>query len=295
MGGTHYLDARHDLTLAFSEGWGNAFQGFVLDSPWYRDTYGTAGNQGFAFDIENNTAPYQGFVENGFFAEASVHEFLWDVYDGVNDDQINLGYASIHAVMRNEMRATSALTSVFVMADGLETRNPGQQAAIRSRLLAEGINGTGAFGANQTLPDASDLVPVYVPVNFGSAVPVTSTNRYADPGDTFYQSYNRLGSHRYFRIDLPSGGGLRIRAQGPVGSDPDLILYRQGVDQCRTLGAACWGQDDSTLDGLEDASFSGLGMGTYVLDVAECSYLGEQCRTPVFGTNTVFTVTVTQQ
>jgi hypothetical protein len=161
--------------------------------------------------------------------------------------------------------------------------------------LAEGINGSGEFAANQTLPDASDLVPVYVPVNFGSPVPVTSTNRYADPGDTYYQSYNRLGSHRYLRIDLPSGGGLRVTAQGPAGSDPDFILYRQGVDQCQTAGAACWGQDDSAGNGLEEATFSGLAAGTYVLDVAECSYLGELCRPSVFGTSTVFTVTVTQQ
>ncbi|HET6591851.1 MAG TPA: Ig domain-containing protein, partial [Xanthomonadales bacterium] len=295
MGGPHHLDARHDLSLAFSEGWGNAFQGFVLDSPWYRDTFGTAGSSSFAFDIENNTAPYQNVVENGFFAEASVQEFLWDAYDGANDEQIDLGYAPIHAVMRNEMTTTRAMTSIFVLATGLETRNPGQQAAIRSRLLAEGINGSGEFAANQTLPDALDLVPVYVPVSFGSNLPVTSTNRYADPGDTYYQSYNRLGSHRYLRIDLPSGGGLRIGAQGPVGSDPDFILYRQGVDQCQTAGAACWGQDDSTGSGLEEATFSGLGAGTYVLDVAECSYLGELCQPSVFGTNTVFTVTVTQQ
>ena len=41
--------------------------------------------------------------------------------------------------------------------------------------------------------------------------------------------------------------------------------------------------------------YSGLPAGTYVLDVAECSYLGSFCREPVFGTNTNITITVTQQ
>jgi hypothetical protein len=66
------------------------------------------------------------------------------------------------------------------------------------------------------------------------------------------------------------------------------------VDQCPT-GGACSGQDDSVDSGLEEASFSNLAAGTYVLEVAECSYLGELCRTPVFGTETTFAVTVTQQ
>ena len=53
------------------------------------------------------------------------------------------------------------------------------------------------------------------------------------------------------------------------------------------------GIDDSVGSGLEEASFFGLPAGTYVLEVAECSYLGSFCRTPVFGDNTVMTVTVT--
>ena len=298
MGGPHSLLAYHDPALAFSEGWGNAFQGFMLDDNWYRDTYGTSGSFAFAFDMENNTSPYT--VLNGYYAEASVHEFLWDVYDGAGDDSISLGYGAIHEVMRDDdqnadsIRVTDALTTIFSFANALETRNPAQQAAIRARLASEGIVGIGDFAAGQTLPGAADLVPVYVPVTLSNPVTVTSTNRFADPGDDSYQAYNRLGSHRFLKIDLPPGGGLRITAQGPLGSDPDFQLLKDGIDQCD--GAqSCWGFDDSISNGLEEAVYSGLPAGTYVLDVAECSYLGLLCREPVFGTNTSITVTVTQQ
>ena len=292
MGGPHFLDAYHDPALSFSEGWGNAFQGFVLDDNWYRDTFGASGNFAFAFDMENNTAPYT--VLNGFYAEASIHEFLWDVYDGAGDDSISLGYGAIHEVMRNEIVATDALTSVFSFSSALETRNATQQAAIRSRLASEGIVGVGDFAAGQTLPGDTDLVPVFVPVTFGVPVTITSTSRFADPEDDVYQAYNRLGSHRFLKIDLPTGGGLRISAQGPPGSDPDFQLLKDGIDQCG--GApACSGFDDSIANGLEEAVYSGLPAGTYVLDVAECSYLGSSCREPVFGTNTNITITVTQQ
>ncbi len=293
MGGPHSLSERHDPLLAFSEGWGNAFQGFVLSSQWYRDTFDLGGTRSFAFDMENNTAPYSSISAVGFYSEASVHEFLWDVYDGAGEggDSISLGYAAIHRVMREDMVGTPSLTSIFSFREGLEVRNPAQQVAIDTRLLGENIDGTGPFAAGQTLVGASDLVPVFVPVTLGTPVTVRSTNRYTE-GDGFFESYNRLGARRYLRIDLPTSGGLTITVQGPVGSDPDFYLYRDGLDQC--TGASCIGYDDSAMTGREEAVFGTLAAGTYVLELAECSYLGELCRMPVFGTDTDFTVTVTQ-
>ena len=300
-GGSHSLDWRLDLTLAFSEGFCNAFQGFVLNDRRYRDTFGTSGSLAFAYDMENGSSPY--LVEQGWFAEASVHEFLWDVFDGTGDDQISLGFAAIHTVMRSDMPTTDALTSVYVMTSALETRNPSQQAAIRSALQLEDILGQGAFGANEKPVGANNAtgwpadpwaVPVYVPVTFGVPRTVVSINRFAESGDSFYQSYNRLGGRRYLRIDLPAGGGLRITAQGPAGSDPDFALFRRGADQCPS-GGGCSGFDDSVGSGLEEATFTGLGAGTYVLEVAECSNLGEICRPGPARGDTAIDVTVVQQ
>jgi hypothetical protein len=298
MGGPHTLGDRHDPMLAFSEGWGNAFQGFVLDNPLYRDTFGLGGTSTpFTFDMENNSAPYQTLAEEGFFAEASVHEFLWDVYDGVGEDAIDLGYLAVHTVMRvdmgtNELFTTAALTSIFAFSSALETRYPAQQAAIRNQLVTESITGIGEFGAGQTLPDDPDLVPVFEPVSLDAPPKnVTSTNRYAF--DAFFQSYNTLGARRYLRIELPTGGNLNVAVQGPVGSDPDLFLYRNGVDQCPS-GGACSGFDDSVATGREEASFSSLAAGTYVLELFECSFLGQLCREPVFPTDVLFDVTVTR-
>ena len=307
LGGPHSLGDRSNLTLAFSEGWGNAFQGFVLGSPWYRDTFGTSGSSSFAFDMENNSAPYQNVTESGWFAEASVHEVLWDAYDTppVDDDGMTMGYGRIHAVMREDMPATEALTSLYVMRTGLESRSV-QFNALRQRLEAEGIFGTTDFGIDERPPAASaswpadpGAVPVYRIPQFGVQQTVVSTNAFADAEDAFYQSYNRLGSRRYLRIDLPAGGGLTIRADGPEGSDPDMVLYLLGEPLCLAPGQPCYGLDDSVADGDEEMVFTGLAPGTYVLEVAECSYLGEFCRTPVFVNSNgeeeaVIQVTVTQ-
>ena len=308
LGGPHSLGDRHDLTLAFSEGWGNAFQGFVLNDSVYRDTFGTAGSSSFAFDMDNDSAPFSSLVETGWYAEASVHEILWDVYDSPagDDDQISLGYGPIHQVMRQDMPATDAMTSVYVMRTGLEARSPGQSNAIRTRMEADRIFGTSDFGigeapspASSNWPADPDAVPIYRVPQFGVQQVLVSTNAFADGGDTFYQSYNRLGSRRYLRIDLPGGGDLTIRADGPVGSDPDMVLYRRGEPVCRSASDPCYGLDDSVSDGDEEMVFTGLAPGTYVLEVSECSYLGEFCRTPVFVNSNgeeeaVILVTVTQ-
>ncbi len=294
MGGPHSLNTRLDLRIAFSEGLGNAFQGFVLNDPVYRDTFGTSGNQAFYFDIEANHAPFT--PPEGYFSEASVAEFLWDVFDGVGDDLIDLGFAPIHTVMRNEMRNTIAMTSLYVMAAGLETRYPAQQAVMRQRLNAESVLGTGEFGAGEG-PVVGDnyFQGVYTAANLGAPRAVTSINAFATSGDTTYQSYNRHGGRRYLQFVLAAPANLRITAQGTAGRDPDFILYRRGVNQCPTLGGACYGEDNSVSNGLEEATYSGLPADTYVLDVADCSNLGTVCRDTPAPADSNITVTVTVQ
>ncbi len=297
MGGPHSLNSKLDLTIAFSEAFGNAFQGFVLSDPVYRDTIGASGNQSFYFDIEANHAPFT--PVEGFFSEASVAEFLWDVFDGVGEggtDAINLGFAPIHTVMRNEMRTTEALTSIYVMRAALEFRNGAQAAAITSRLAAEGITGVTDFAFAEG-PVAGDAFfdGVYVPLVLGTPLAVTSINAFADAGDTQFQSYNRHGGRRYLRIFLGATLTLRITAQGGAGRDPDFVLYRNGVNQCPTFSGACYGADNSVSNGLEEAVYANLPAGSYVLDVADCSNLGTICRdTPAPG-NSAITVTAISQ
>lgn len=295
IGGPHSLDSRLDLTVAMSEGWGNAFQGFVFDEGSYRDAVGTAGSRGFEFSLEaDGSRPFAEAV--GFYSEASVMDFLWDIYDSVNDagDTLSLGFGPIHHAMRNEVVASPALTSIYVVASGIADRNPSSEAAIRQRLARERINGFGEFGAGESpVAEDSDAVPVYRQVTFGVPQSIVSTAQFADPDFPDLRGYNRLGARRYFRIDLPSAGRLDIIAQGAVGTDPDFNLYREGVDQCPG-GGACGGFDDSAADGRETASYSGLAAGTYVLEVYDCSNVGSFCRdTPGPGDRQI-TVTVTR-
>jgi len=296
MGGPHSLSSRLDMTLAFSEGWGNAFQGFVLDEGFYRDAVGTAGRSGFGFTLEADaTRP---FVESvGFYSEASVMDFLWDVYDSVDDggDGVSLGFGPIHRVMREDMRDSAALTTIYVMATGLAARSPASEAGIRQRLSREQISGFGEFAAGES-PVAEDTgaVPVYRTISLGVPQTVVSTAKFADPDFPDLRGFNRLGARRYFRIDLMGGGGLHIVAQGDPGTDPDFVLRREGADLCTDSSATCFGQKDSVADGREVATFAGLSAGTYVLEVYDCSNVGTFCRETPGPADRSITVTVTR-
>ncbi|MDY6948525.1 MAG: hypothetical protein SXG53_22720, partial [Pseudomonadota bacterium] len=74
IGGEHRGGDRLDLRVAFAEGWGNAFGAMSLGDPQYRDS--SAGiSQDFGFNLETGTS-----LNEGWFSEASVGEFLWDVF-----------------------------------------------------------------------------------------------------------------------------------------------------------------------------------------------------------------------
>jgi hypothetical protein len=93
-GGQHNGDAVIDPRLAWSEGWGNFFQGAVRGDPYYMDSVGNISGPGgtaatylfFKVDLEEadrdipNSNPT--FLGEGNFREFSVARFLWDVYDG---------------------------------------------------------------------------------------------------------------------------------------------------------------------------------------------------------------------
>ena len=297
MGGPHGLSSLLDFRVAMGEGWGNAFQGFVHNDSFYRDTFSASGAFGFFFDMDRRSAPFARAVD--YYSEACVAEILWDLFDpaGTPDvvvDNVGLGFGPLHAVMRNEVANTPAMTGIWVPVIGLRNRFPAQQADINVFLNDCQISGSDQFALGESGPGGDPFaVPVYHSAGFGVPFNITSINRFFDAGDTYYRSYNRQGARRYLRIVLAATGGMTVTAQGPVGSDPDFFLYRIGVDQCPT-GGACDGTNDSVATGREDATFANLPAGTYTLEVFECSNLGEQCRPgPPLGDTTI-QMTVTQ-
>lgn len=294
MGGPHGLADRADFRLTYSEGWGNAFSGMVLDNSVYRDTFSAAGALSFAFNMESDGNPFSGL--EGWFSEASVGELLWDVFDPANEatDQVALGFGPIDSMMRGPMRNSAALSSIYVAFEGLMDANGAAAAGLGQLLIGEAIGGRGDFGVGETNnagedPATLNLLPIYQPLTLGVTTSVVSSNRFSATGSSAsYASYNRAGGRRYLLFSAPVSGSVDVTVAGPVGSDPDFQVFRNGR-------VVCQGFADSRPTGREQRLCSGLASGQHVLEVYECSNLGFPCSDESPRGNTPLAVTVTQQ
>ncbi len=221
IGGSHSGGDRLDMRVAFGEGFGNAWSGIITDDPYYRDSYGTSQAQGFAINVENNNVS-----NKGWFSEGSVQAILYDIYDGLVDDTTNLGLAPIYEVLTNEQKGTEAFTSIFSFITYLKENNPAQVAQINSLVSEQQIvTNTDIWGTNETNNGGNvENLPVYITISPNNSPVEACTN--TTNGD----DRNKLGNHRFLRLNVASSGSYTLRLTPTVANtnDVDAYIYSRG-------------------------------------------------------------------
>lgn len=258
IGGTHALDAKLDMRLAFSEGFANAFAAIISEDPLYRDSAGSSAYQNLVFSLEENR-----FNEAGWYSENSVGKVLYDLADAHNEagDALSLGFNALHAVMTDAAFAQSdAFSSIFLFREVFDSQHSdADRAAFNEILQRESIYGIDRYGSNELNDGGIDYaLPVYHYVILGDSVDVCSSN--------VFGAYNGLGVNRYVYFRTHRSGSISVdikqtRSSLLNNTDPDAFLYRNGE-----LLEAFVGQDK----GQEQASVS-LSPGEYMLEVFEAS------------------------
>lgn len=263
-GSEHRTTDQVDMRLAFSEGWGNAYSGMVLNDPLYRDSDGGVSNEG-RFNMETDNP-----AVTGWFSEFSVDEVLWDLFDSVDDagDQITLGFAPIYSVMTGAQKNTEALTSIFSFADALRSTllsaNPSQAAALDALLGNEGISASNAFGDQESnAGGSSTALPIYQGID-PNQTPLLVCGSGAD------DSRNKLGYRRFLTLNLAAPAILTITATGApdvndplavAASDPDILVHRRGAVVQR-------GENSTNVPGsTETLDHKSFEAGLYIIEV----------------------------
>ena len=223
IGGAHSLNDRLDPRVAFSEGFGNAFAGLILNDSIYRDSSGPVQSQGFSFNVESNTIGQQ-----GWFSESSVQSIFFDIGDSNNDgaDNISAGFDTIYNVLSSPAYIDSiAPFTIFNFAEFLRNSGTVNNADLDGLLAVQNINGTGIFGDGETNNGGiAGSLPVVKTVTIGGgALNFCSVD---DAGD-----FNNLGNRHLIRLNVPSTQSLTFtmtRTSGPTGRDPDFLIYQAG-------------------------------------------------------------------
>jgi len=259
IGGNHSIGDLLDLRVAFGEGWGDAFSGMALNDPVYKDSQsGVNAQSGFNLDADNG-------VQKGSYSEASVFQFLWDVFDGGTEagDTVSLGFTPIWNVFIGAEKTTSALTSIYSFSSALIASNSASTSGIRALLNREQIFGTDEFAtgetnfAGKTIPP-NTLDPLYTTITLNSSVQVCGTRDFG--------TNNKLGNRRFLKLDLATSRALQITATGPasaapVAADPDIGLWGRGfIDRSEA---------ESVTEIFNTAV---LPVGTYIVEVGEFTH-----------------------
>lgn len=289
IGGPHAFGDRLDPRVAWSEGWGYFWAGFVNDDPLMIDSFGTNQGQASQFNVETSLR------NKGWWSESSVWSILWDLYDSTNDsansDGVSIGAGPIWAALTGAARNTDALTSLFTAISALKQANQSNSTLISQIDTLVSFHNTVAatlddFGSTETNNAGfAEVLPIYRTVT-PSATPFTVPSNILFPSDSQSGTDNKLGIRHYLRLAGPRT--IRITASTAVSTqDPDVVVYKNGVQQLGIL--SCTTQPCGETTGSEDFT-ANLGSGTYVIEVYECNNAG--CGTSGSAINTTINMTV---
>jgi hypothetical protein len=219
LGGGHGSFNKLDMTLAFSEGWGNAWSSIARNNSVYNDSFDVQQARGLAYDL--GRPPTDPAI--GWYREDSVDSSLYALF-------VSQGFAPIWTALTGSMKTSQdAVATIFSFADAVRSAgNSAVTAALNSLLSAQNIfTGSGAnqwgFGETNTGGVASNL-PIYGSLTLGVAAQACFTN--ANITDT---SVNKLGAIKYFRINLPQAGSRTVTATFPNGRDIDFEIFQNRV------------------------------------------------------------------
>lgn len=271
-GGSHNGDDIIDARLAWSEAWSDFFQGVVIGTGIYRDTYGRSGcgtnctGLSFYEDLNLdpstvNTATCGGdchdvatAVGEGNFREFSIARLLWNAAKTGGTSK----FAEVWTLFSGRSNGMKSISDRFKSVGRLHLM---QQA------LAGGANWSTLRSNEKHAGDLSGYATPIRSTGCGSTLQSMSIKR-RSTDDTSFARSDQFGNNDFFYYSHPGGAFTAGISWGGGGNaDLDLYIYKQGY----TFGnqntmATFSNQDSSTSTGSESVSHT-LAAGNYIINV----------------------------
>jgi len=215
IGGEHTTGDKLDMTLAFGEGWGNAYSSILRNDPIYADSGPASQRRGFAFDITSTP------LTKGWYSEDSVSNVIYGLYK-------SQGFAPIWNAIKGPMNGIQdSLATIFSFADAVRSAAVAAvNASLNTLLNAQSIfAGTGAdqWGANETNNGGAAFnLPPYktVALNMPTAAGCLTANMTLN-------NTNKLGAVSYYRISSIPAGAHTVTASFNNGRDVNVEIFQK--------------------------------------------------------------------
>jgi hypothetical protein len=206
VGGPHTGNDKLDMRVAFSEGFGNAFAGMVLNNPRYTDSLGAAQGRGFFIDVSDPN-----FSNKGWFSEGSVQHLLW-----VWSQNASIGFNGLYGTLTGPMKTSGALVGIHHFAQRLKDSLAAAASTITTALQGQNITVQDIWGTGEANTGAAaGSLPLYT--TFSNPTRVCVSDEVGAP--------NKLRNYAYLRFTTPARTAtITVQADGITGTDPDFEL-----------------------------------------------------------------------
>lgn len=222
LGGSHTQNDVLDMRVSMSEGFANAFASMLLDDPYYADSSGAGGSEGFFIDIgrRNNSL-------KGSYSEDSIGSIFYNYYLSANNKTGSDFSPIIQVLSDSGYIANDAVTSIYLFYAQLKALLPGQAAEFNALMLEQDIFGTNEYAENE-INDAGYAagLPLYrtlqangAVVNVCSSAEFGKYNKYANSQLLVLN----IAQAKSYSFSLVKSGGA------PVSSRPEMVVSRRGA------------------------------------------------------------------
>jgi hypothetical protein len=222
-GGPHGNGDKLDMTVAFSEGWGNAWSSMARKDPVYNDSFGTQQAAGGYYNLTDTP------VTLGWYSEGSVEYALYKLY------QQPQGFAPIWTALTGPMKTSqNSLATIFSFAAAVRQAGDAAVTTAMNTILNSVNVYTGPladqWGAGEINNggDAGNLL-AYNPLPLNTTVATCFTNANVRVGQEALPP-NKLGALKYYRTTLTAAqaGTRTITARFATGRDVDFDIFQNG-------------------------------------------------------------------
>jgi hypothetical protein len=211
IGGPHNGTDFLDIRVAFSEGWGNAWSGMVLNQDYYADSSNAGQQNGFRVDLSQ---PVASGDSPGWYKENSVQYILYSLHQNSS-----IGFTPIFDAMTGALRTGTAVTTIHSFAASVTDATA--KSALNNLLAAQSIGqNLDQYGTSEPNNGGNTAnLPLYKPLTVGQTLTNQCLN--IDRGTP-----NKLGNALFYRFSVPAARAYTISLTG--GTDPDFALYQNG-------------------------------------------------------------------